>query len=115
MKSERGVKQTPMPLPRQDPKSETTRPLTGADASFEEASMGDAGNGGSPQDMEGLRVAKESDDPGYVMEGDPAVPLDINVDQIERHLAAGATEEEEEREITARPSEPPVRVEEPEV
>lgn len=112
MKSERGVKQTPMPLPRQDPKSETTRPLTGADASFDEAQIGDAGNGGSAQDVEGLAAARETDDHGIVLEGDPGIPNDISVDQIERHAAAG--EEDEEREVTARPSQP-VRIEEPEV
>lgn len=112
MKSERGVKQTPMPLPKQDPKSETTRPLTGADASFDEATMGDAGNGGSAQDVEGLAAARERNDPGYVFEGDPAMPNDISVDQIERHAAAA--DDDDEREVTARPSES-VRIDEPEV
>jgi hypothetical protein len=76
---------------------DVTRELTGADAAMDEAEVGDAGNGADPY---GADFTGGFPRP---LEEEPA-EHDIGPDRIESF--PGATPEDEDREITARPGEP---------
>lgn len=84
-----------LPYGRRD---DTSRELTGRDANMDEAEVGSAGNGADPYGADlygGLPVG---------IEEDPDRPDDIVPDEIERWPGQPA---DEDRELTAQPSEPP--------
>jgi hypothetical protein len=76
-----------------------TREVTGLDAAASEADIGSAGNGAAPfgADLTGGRADFEDEPSGR----------DIATDNVEKHEDAGDEEDEDEREISARPSEKP--------
>lgn len=78
--------------------AERTRAITGADATMDEAMLGDAGNGADPYgaDLAGGFPRDIEEEPEY---------QDIVPDTIER--VPGAYSEEDEDSYTARPLEPP--------
>jgi hypothetical protein len=82
-------------LPTGD-RGETTRELTGYDATMDEAEIGDAGNGADPwgADMTG--------GPRRAMEDEPDQPDDIVPDTVSRWPGQPA---DEDRELTAQPAE----------
>ncbi len=75
-----------------------TREITGYDANMDEAAIGDAGNGADPYgaDLSGGGFPTPIEDP-------PDQPDDIVPDEIERWPDQPA---DQDRELTARPSEP---------
>lgn len=82
---------------------EHTHGITGEDASMNEASIGDAGNGADPfgGDL--------TEGPPVGLEGEPGHPEDILPDRIERLIVAA----KEVEEVTARSHEyPPIELEE---
>lgn len=91
-------------MKRRDPlhpvgeRSETTRELTGWDATMDEAEAGDAGNGAGPwgADFTGGRPTP--------IEERPDAPDDIVPDRIERWPGQPA---DQDRDVTAQPSERP--------
>jgi hypothetical protein len=101
MPVDRRVLQTPMPRRQEDARSDETAEVTGSDASFREMSTGGVG----PDRPDAYRDTVDNDDAGLRLEADPGEAGDIAPDRIERRESR-ADEEEEEREITARPSEP---------
>jgi len=76
---------------------EVTRELTGTDAHMDEAAIGDAGNGADPfgADLAG--------GPPTPIEDPPDLPHDILPDEVETWPGQPA---DQERELTAQPSEP---------
>ena len=100
MTVDRRVLQTPMPSKQEDARSDETAEVTGSDAPFREMSTGGLG----PDRPELYRDSVDNDDVGMRLEADPSNAEDISPDQIERRQVRG-DEDEEEREITARPSE----------
>lgn len=80
---------------------ETTRELTGHDASMDEAAVGDAGSGASPYGADFTGGLPED------IEAAPDMPSDIVPDSVEDWPEAleAREEEREEPELTARPSE----------
>lgn len=85
---------TLLPYGRRD---DTTRELTGRDADMDEAEVGSAGNGADPfgADLQGGLPVD--------IEAEPDRPDDIVPDEIERWPGQPA---DEDRELTAQPSEP---------
>lgn len=80
---------------------DVTREVVGVDADMDEARVGSAGNGASPYGADFTGGYPEQ------LEAFPDQPADITPDRIERWPGLPAeAEEEEEREVTARPSEP---------
>ncbi|MFL5318322.1 MAG: hypothetical protein ACJ790_01600 [Myxococcaceae bacterium] len=99
---------TPGEIGLQEPKSEETQELTGADAAPDEAEYGSAGNGADPfeADLSGAKPWLEAVEPGS--EGQDVAPDRVDrYKELERQAGAEEDEEEEDedREITARPSE----------
>ncbi len=76
---------------------EETREVTGRDAQVDEADMGSAGSGAS------FFGGDRSGGGPVGIEGAPDEPRDISFDEIRRMEGASDEEEEDEREITARP------------
>lgn len=85
-------------------KSDRTQELTGTDASRADAETGSAGNGASAfgGDLTGFGSPAPEYEDEYRLEGDPSDPEDIVTDKIEKGYEDPG---EEDREITARPSE----------
>ena len=82
--------------PARETGAEETRELDGFDADMDEATMGDAGNGAAPYGADtsgGLPKPFE----------DAAEGGDISPDQV-RHLMRVAGDEDEDRELTAKPA-----------
>ena len=84
---------------RRQEREEKTPEITGADATMDEATVGDAWNGANPYD------ADMTGGPPKSIEDEPDDPEDIAPDHIERFASAAEEEEEQEPELTARPHE----------
>lgn len=83
-------------------KTDTTRELTGDDASRDGAETGSAGNGASAfgADLTGEESPAPEYEEQYELEGDPGDPADIAPDKVERGFEDPNAED---REYTARP------------
>lgn len=82
-------------------KADTTRELTGEDASRDDAETGSAGNGASPfgADLTGEQSPAPEYEDEFKLEGDPGDPEDIALNEVERGFEepsddSGASKEE---------------------
>lgn len=87
-----------LPVDKGSIRDDRTRELTGADASIDEAEIGDAGNGADPYgaDLSGGLQHIEDEPAGE----------DIQPDEVRRFPRGSDEDERKERSITAQPNDP---------